>query len=454
MHGIETRNIKAIPIQVVRQKDWRQTVQACPKHQQNWIKAQGKTGMPGSVCCLPDGNGRVDRVLWVYEDDLWAGANLSKSLPMGTYKLCAFQVLDVDHFVFSWVCATYVFSRYKKIEAKHPTLIMPKNCHQSKVMAMIEATFMVRDLINTPACDMNPQHLEDFARDFAAKYTCQINAVTGEDLLKENFPLIYAVGKAGEVPPRLIDLTWGDPAHPKLCLVGKGITFDTGGLDLKPSAYMRHMKKDMGGAAHVLGLAHYIISQNLPIHLTVLLACAENNVSSNAMRPGDIYPSRAGKTVEIGNTDAEGRLVLADALTYAAEKKPDLIIDMATLTGAARVALGAEIGAFFTNKSTLVPAINKASHKTQDPLWQLPLFKPYAKMLEGNLADLDNDAGGTGYAGAITAALFLKAFIPDSQPWLHFDIMAWSATSQPGRTKGGQAQALRALACFLEGRYT
>ena len=306
----------------------------------------------------------------------------------------------------------------------------------------LAATALVRDLVNTPTEDMGPQHLADAARGLANEFSATLNEWVGDDLLKHNFPAIHAVGRASDRPPRLIELNWGDENHPRVAIVGKGVCFDTGGVNIKGAEGMRWMKKDMGGGAHALGLARLVMAEKLPVRLHMLIPAVENAISGNAYRPGDVIATRKGLSVEIGNTDAEGRVILADALAFAAEMKPAVIIDFATLTGAARVALGPELPATFCNDETWIAALIAASEKTRDPLWRMPLWQPYNTMIEPAIADLVNTGGPQ--AGAVTAALFLEHFIPKGQAWIHIDLFAWNPKTRPGRPEGGEAQTLRA----------
>jgi leucyl aminopeptidase len=312
--------------------------------------------------------------------------------------------------------------------------------------------YLARDLINTPANDMGPAELEYAARALAARHGASVNVLVGEELLNANFPLIHAVGRAADRPPRLIDLTWGDAARPKVTLVGKGVCFDTGGLDIKPESGMLNMKKDMGGAASMLALAHMVMAHGLKIRLRVLVPAVENSISGAAFRPRDIYRSRKGLTVEIGNTDAEGRLILADALALADSEEPELIADMATLTGAARVALGTEVVPFYTDDETLAAEVARFAGAENDPLWRLPLWQPYEQLLDSKVADTNNVSAGS-FAGSITAALFLRQFVTAAKAWLHCDIYAWNQTTRPGRPEGAECQAARALYALLVERY-
>jgi leucyl aminopeptidase len=316
----------------------------------------------------------------------------------------------------------------------------------------VESIYYVRDLINTPTDDMGPTELADFTVALGKQYAATVDQIIGDDLLKKGFATIHTVGRASDDAPRLLDLRWGNAAHPKVTLVGKGVCFDTGGLDIKPSSGMLLMKKDMGGAAHVLGLARMIMEAKLPIRLRVLIPAVENSISGNAYRPGDIIKSRKGLTIEIGNTDAEGRVVLADALTEAVSEKPDMLIDIATLTGAARIALGTDIAVLFTNSDEVAAAVSQHAEQQSDPIWRLPLFASYREALNSSIADINNSSSDS-YAGAITAGLFLKEFVPDDIPWMHFDMMAWNLKTRPGRPQGGEAMALRALFSYLSAKY-
>nr|WP_246157183.1 leucyl aminopeptidase family protein [Sneathiella litorea] len=321
------------------------------------------------------------------------------------------------------------------------------------VARTVKAVTLVRDLVNLPAGDLGPTALEAAASQVAGEFEAQQGNIVGEDLLTYHFPMVHAVGRAAADAPRLIDISWGDKDAPKVTLVGKGVCFDTGGLDIKSAAGMLMMKKDMGGAATVLGLAHMIMDANLPVRLRVLIPAVENSISGNAFRPGDILTSRKGKTVEIGNTDAEGRLILADALAAADEESPDLLIDIATLTGAARVAVGTEIAATFTDDDALFSDIANHSELEKDPVWRLPLWSDYRHLLDSKFADLNNAPSGSGFGGAITAGLFLKEFVEKANSWVHFDIMAYNARSRPGRPVGGEAFVMRALFALIQERY-
>ena len=353
----------------------------------------------------------------------------------------------------AWGLQSYQFSRYKKSDIKIPKLVLHESADSATIENTVAAIHLVRDLINTPTENMGPAQLATATKNLSDEYGGSFNQTIGEQLLQDNFPAIHAVGRASVYEPRLLDLRWGDSSHPKLTLVGKGVCFDTGGLDLKPTAGMRLMKKDMGGAAHVLGLAKMIMAAKLPVQLRVLIPAVENSIAGNAYRPGDIISSRKGSTIEIGNTDAEGRVVLADALFEAIQEKPELIIDFATLTGAARVALGFDVAAMFTNDDDVATGLMAAANEQQDPMWRLPLHAGYRTLIDTPIADISN-SGSSPQAGAITAALFLQHFVGDDIPWVHFDLMAWNTATRPGRPEGGEAMALRAVFAYLSDRFS
>lgn len=351
-----------------------------------------------------------------------------------------------------WLMGGYRFDRYKAQPIALARLIAPEGVDVASIKRTADAVFLVRDLVNTPAADMDPAALEAVAREVAEKAGAEIQVTTGDALLDNNFPMVHAVGRAAEGAPRLIDLRWGDPGAPKVTLVGKGVTFDSGGLNIKGAGGMSIMKKDMGGAAHALALAGMIMAANLNVRLRVLAPTVENAIAGNAFRPGDVLTSRQGLTVEIGNTDAEGRLILADALTLGGEETPDLMVSLATLTGAARVALGPELAPFYCDDEKLAGELEASSVRVADPLWRMPLWRNYNAMLSSSIADVSHIGGGS-FAGSITAALFLKRFVPASVPWMHFDIYAWRPKAAPGRPAGGEAQAIRALFETIAARY-
>ena len=382
----------------------------------------------------------------------WCLAKLAEILPEGQYRLTEGTAGPA---MLGWLTAQYRFDRYRRDEnATGPRVLLTGEVAQiDAAVRLAEAVALVRDLVNIPAGDMGPAQLEEEAAKVADSFGARITVTKG-DPLEQGFPMIHAVGRAAgkDFAPRLIELRWGDPKHPRVAIVGKGICFDSGGLDIKPSSAMRLMKKDMGGAAHALALARLVMGARLPVQLHVLIPAAENAVGGNAFRPGDILHSRKGLTVEIGNTDAEGRLVLADALALAGEDEPELVIDYATLTGAARVAVGPDLPALFTNDDALAAEMDMAGSEVDDPCWRLPLWDGYADMLKSDIADINN-AGEGGFAGAITAALFLKRFVPEGAKWIHLDTFAWRPSAKPGRPKGGEALGLRAVFRMLEQHY-
>ncbi len=373
------------------------------------------------------------------------------SLPDGVYRF-ANDPHDSRLAALAIALGCYRFTRYRKSESPKAKLELSQSIDRDELDHIVEGVTLARDLINTPANDMGPADLEAAARALAASHGADIRSTVGDDLLAQNFTLIHAVGRAAtpQAAPRLIDMVWGDPNHPRVTLVGKGVCFDTGGLDIKPDSGMLNMKKDMGGAATALALAHMVMAQGLKLRLRVLIPAVENSIAGSSFRPRDVYTSRGGITVEIGNTDAEGRLILADALSLADDEKPALIADFATLTGAARVALGPDLPAFFTDDDALADDLTARGIAENDPVWRLPLWRPYESMLESKVADINNVGGSQG--GAITAALFMRRFVT-AESWLHFDLFAWSANGKPGRPEGGDCQAARALYALLSDRY-
>jgi leucyl aminopeptidase len=406
---------------------------------------------------LPGTDGALAAVLFALENaddplkDAFRPGALATLLPAGAYRF-ANAPHDPRLAALAVALGGYQFTRYRKSEDKGVELELPDGVDGDDVSRVVEGVWRARDLINTPANDMGPAELEAAARALATEHGASINVIVGDDLLAQNFPLIHAVGRAADRPPRLIDITWGDASHPKVTLVGKGVCFDTGGLDIKPSSGMLNMKKDMGGAATMLALAHMLMSRKIKLRLRVLIPAVENAIGGSAFRPRDVYRSRKGITVEIGNTDAEGRLILADAMALAEEDKPELIADMATLTGAARVALGTEVVPFYTDDDALAADLADCAKTEHDPLWRLPLWRSYDQMLESKVADTNNVSQG-GFAGSITAALFLRRFATEAKAWLHCDIYAWNQTTRPGRPEGAECQAARALYALLVKRY-
>ena len=401
------------------------------------------------------GNDRgVRAIVGVSDDkDIWSWGAAAAALPDGTYRLDPQpKVKTAENAAIGWALGVYEFTRYRMPKRKCPRLVWPARADKKAIERATSATYLVRDLINTPANDMGPAELATAARRLGREFKARCRVTIGDALLSSNCPAIHAVGRASTRAPRLIDLTWGSNRHPKVTLVGKGVCFDTGGLDLKPAAGMRLMKKDMGGGAHVLGLARMIMMAKLPLRLRVLVPAVENSVAGNAYRPFDVIKTRKGLTVEIGNTDAEGRLVLADALAMAVEEKPELILDFATLTGAARVAVGTEIAAMFCNDDKLAEQFAHHAELEDDPVWRMPLWKPYRRLLNGKVADLNNVSDGP-FGGAIIAALFLDTFVGKDVPWAHFDIMAWNPATRHGRPEGGEAMAMRAAFAVIAARY-
>jgi leucyl aminopeptidase len=440
----------AVPITALAKDRLPAWLDAAPERERNWVRAVGFAAEAGKFVLVPGEEGGIGRVLAGLEQDggaaaMWALSGLIEALPEGSYRLDPVPGgADPTRLALGWALAGYAFTRYREHPAKGAVLVWPEGADRGRAKRLARAVFLARDLVNTPAGDMGPAELAEAAVKVAEAAGACHRVIEGEQLLAENYPTIHAVGRASTRAPRLVDIVWGDPAAPKVTLVGKGVCFDTGGLDLKPAGGMRLMKKDMAGAAITLALAQAVMDANLPVRLRLLLPCVENSVSGNAMRPLDIVRTRKGLTVEIGNTDAEGRLVLCDALAEASTENPAVLIDMATLTGAARVALGPELPALFCNDDALAAALLDAGTAEEDPLWRMPLWRPYRKMLDSKAADLNNVSEGP-YAGAITAALYLQEFVGPGIPWAHLDVMAWNPQSRPGRPEGGEATALRAL---------
>ncbi|WP_372398053.1 leucyl aminopeptidase family protein [Azospirillum sp. HJ39] len=426
----------------------------------SWVKAVGFTGEAGSTVFLPGPDGAVARVLTGVSalDDLWAFAGLPASLPAGSYRIDSkieggLDARAATRAALGWALGSYRFTRYKKPPEKgFACLVWPAEADHGEVERAATATWLVRDLVNTPACDLGPAELAQAAQDLAAEFDAAVEVIVGQDLLDRDYPAIHAVGRASPRDPRLIDLRWGNPEHPKVTIVGKGVCFDTGGLDLKPSSGMLMMKKDMGGAAHALALGRMIMMAGLPVRLRVLVPAVENVVSGNAFKPLDVLKTRKGLTVEVGNTDAEGRLILCDALAEADSEKPALLIDFATLTGAARVALGPDLPALMSNDDALANELTEAGSAVDDPMWRLPLWAPYRKGLDSKVADINN-VTTNGFAGAITAGLFLQEFVSKGTPWAHLDTYAWNGSARPGRPEGGEALGLRAAYAAIAKRF-
>ncbi|MEB4592590.1 leucyl aminopeptidase family protein [Candidatus Thiothrix sp. Deng01] len=444
----------SIAIYPLGKAGWEALEPSLPEAERRWAKLHDFSAKAGQLCLLPDGRGGISKVLAGYDEAdnaRWAIASLPGKLPGGCYHLeCAWAESDRLLASIGWGLGGYRFEQYLRPDNKpKPVLYLPEL--QDKAQAYIQAVTLVRDLINQPANHMMPEHLSAAAEQLAQAFGADFSEIVGDDLLTENYPAIHAVGRGSAHESRLLKLRWGNPMHPSVTLVGKGVCFDTGGLDIKPSQYMRLMKKDMGGAAHVLGLARLVMQLKLPVHLRVLIPAVDNAIGGDAFRPGDVLATRAGKQVEVDNTDAEGRLVLCDALNEAATQKPQLLLDFATLTGAARVALGTEIPVFFSNNRELTAQLQAASEAAGELIWNLPLHQPYFEQLKSHCADFTNSGGS--YGGAITAALFLNEFVPKGVAWAHFDIMAWNTHERAGRPVGGEAMGLFAVYAYLESVY-
>ena len=445
----------SIPIWFVTAATWRDIGAGLDQNACAFAKAAGFEPLPGRHALLPGPDGALAAVLFGLEEEgkpfnPFLPGTLAGLLPRGVYRF-ANAAHDQRLAALAVALGAYRFIRYGK-PANEVRLEVPEQTDAADLSRIVEAVYLARDLINTPANDMGPGELADAAAALAARHGASIGVTVGDDLLARNFPLIHAVGRAAARPPRLIDLSWGDPAAPKVTLVGKGVCFDSGGLDIKSESAMLLMKKDMGGAAGVLALAHMIMDRRLDVRLRVLIPAVENSISGGAFRPLDVYKSRKGLQVEVGNTDAEGRLVLADALALADEERPDLLVDMGTLTGAARVALGPDLPPYYTDDEALAGDVARHARAAHDPLWRLPLWRPYDAMLDSKVADTNNIATG-GFAGSIICALFLNRFVGAAKAWLHLDTYAWTPSPKPGRPEGGECQGARALYSLLAERY-
>jgi leucyl aminopeptidase len=446
---IDGKGAKVVRLRVLTPADMPRWLANASSSAANWAKATNFSAKSGTISLLPDGRGQVAEILLGLgeERDFRAFAALPGLLPPGMAVECFNPLPEeaANRAALEWALGTYVFRRYKKNGKPQPEaqLVWPEEADRPWVRRAVNGIFLVRDLVNTPAADLGPDELEEAARALARKYNGKISVITGTELARKNYPAIYAVGKGSARAPRLIDISFGRKNDPKVTLVGKGVCFDSGGYDIKPASAMKLMKKDMGGAAHVLALAGMIREARLPLRLRVLIPAVENLISGEAFKPLDIINTRKGITVEIGDTDAEGRLILADALTEADSESPALLLDFATLTGAARAALGPDLPALFANSDRLAEDFLKAGQGIDDPLWRLPLWAPYRRLLESKLADISS-TGDSAHAGAITAALFLERFVSKSTPWAHLDIFAWNGGNRPGRPEGGEAMGLLA----------
>lgn len=444
----------AVPIHAIRTAEWKQWDERHPESLRRLAKAHDFQAQNARILLVPATDGSIERVLFGVGDK--AAVNvmgaLAQHLPAGDYRIAfAPREFNATTIAVAWGLGAYAFDRYKKRKRPAPRLAPPEGADMAEAARIVEACWLARDLVNTPTNDMGPDALHAAAENVARDSGAAFEAVIGDALLAQNYPLIHAVGRASAQAPRIVHIGWGDPAAPRVALVGKGVTFDTGGLDIKPSAGMRMMKKDMGGAAHALALGQLVMQSKLNLRLDVFLAIVENAISGDAFRPGDVIASRKGPTVEIDNTDAEGRLILADALARASEDQPALLIDFATLTGAARTALGPDIPPFYTGDEALASELAAASLEMNDPIWRMPLWDPYETEMDSPIADLKNTGDGA-MAGSIYGALFLRRFVGAAN-WAHFDIFAWSPKEKPSRPQGGDAQALRAVYRVLKGRF-
>jgi leucyl aminopeptidase len=446
----------AIPIVAVADAELEAMLAAQPPFVRGFAGLSEFKAKAGQVLLVPGEDGALATVLLGLgaTPDPMAFRGLAAKLPAGTYRIAqAPQALTPDRTALAFALGSYRFDRYKSHDKERARLVA-EGADVGEVRHVAHACALARDMVNTPANDMGPRQIESIAREIAEQYGAEITVITGEGLLEANYPAVHAVGRAAvaERAPRMIELTWGEAGKPVVALVGKGVVFDTGGLDIKPSAGMRQMKKDMGGAAHALALARMVMEAKLPVRLAVLVPVVENAISGDAMRPGDVLASRKGLSIEVGNTDAEGRLILADALTRAGELEPVLTLDFATLTGAARIALGPQLPPFYTDDDELAEAVARHCREVGDPVWRMPLWKPYADALDSDVAEVKNDPDAWAQAGSVTAALFLQKFAP-AGPWAHFDIFAWNPRNRPGHPSGAEAQAIRGCYAMLRERF-
>ena len=452
---IDTTPDATVPISVVTKDGLADWLAGQDGQVAAWVESIGFRADPGRTALYPGADGRLGGVLLGRDAEagIWDLAALPTALPPGDYRLAeAAGPGDAGRAALGWALGCYRFDRYRAADRAPARLAWPEGVDRDAVGRAATATGLVRDLVNTPAEDMGPEELTAAAEQLAGEFEARIAVLAGDALLANNYPTIHAVGRGSRRAPRLIDINWGHADAPRVTIVGKGVCFDTGGLDLKPSQGMLLMKKDMGGAAHALGLARMIMMAGLPVSLRVLIPAVENMVSGNAFKPLDVIRTRKGITVEVGNTDAEGRLVLCDALAEAADQEPALLVDFATLTGAARVALGPDLPAMYCNDESTAAALAEAAVREGDPLWRLPLWQPYAETLRSTVADTSNVSDGP-FAGSITAALFLQKFVPATVPWVHLDVFAWNPTARPGRPKGGEAMSMRAVYATIAERF-
>lgn len=442
----------AIPVSAVIKANVDHWLEEQDDFSKNWLQANGFKAEAGQFQLICTPQGQLAKVILVLEneDDFWSFGQLNR-LPAGVYTLANVPVSE-ELAAVAFALGSYRFERYKESKSSGAQLFISDEKIRAAVNIQVNALCLGRDLINTPAEDMGPKDLADVVSHLAQEFHGEFKEVVGDELLAEDFPAIHVVGRASERAPRLLELNWGDKNHPKVTLVGKGVCFDTGGLDVKPSSGMLMMKKDMGGSAHAIALAQWIMSANLKVSLRLLIPAVDNAIAGNAYRPGDVIATRKGISVEIKNTDAEGRVVLGDALALAAEDQPELVIDFATLTGAARVALGTELPACFTNQRDIETELRELGEDMADPVWPMPLFKAYRSKIDSQIADLSNcDLGG--YGGAITAALYLQEFVGDC-PWIHFDVMGYNNRALPGRPEGGEIMGVRTVFAYLQQQYS
>ena len=448
----------ATPIHLVTTDTWEGIAKSVGDTALHYARCTGFEGAAGTTVLLPDSKGHGTAVLFGVEKpdavsrDPFLFGKLATTLPEGEYQISG-ELPDPELATLAFVLGAYKFNRYKsKKQPPKAKLVVPHSVDPLHIGMIAEAVYQGRDLINTPANDLGPEEIEKALRETAEKFGAKIRSVVGEDLLKQNYPMVHAVGRASPRAPRIIDMVWGDEKHPKITLVGKGVAFDTGGLNIKPDNSMLLMKKDMGGAAVALTIANMVMAAKLKIRLRLIVAAVENSISGSAFRPGDVLPSRKGLTVEIGNTDAEGRLILGDALALADEEAPEMILDFATLTGAARVALGPDLPPLYTDDEKLADDLVGAGNRVNDPVWRMPLWKPYAKLLDSKIADINHISSGA-FAGSVTAALFLQRFVERAKSWAHFDVFCWVPSAKNGRPEGAEVHAARLVFEMLEKRY-
>jgi len=443
------------PIQIRELHDW---LEAQTPRIQQWVKASGFSADNGSFCLLPSETGALEGILFGINslDEFWIYGDLPCKLPEGHYRIerlseCApWSKEQWSRILMAWGLGSYQFDLYRDTTLPGSSLWVPEALELEDLEILVSTIYLVRDLINTPTEAMGPAEVAEAVKHVAAEFNASVKVIEGDELLKENYPLIHAVGRASDKAPRLVDMRWGNPEHPKVVLIGKGVCYDTGGLSIKTTAGMLTMKKDMGGAAHALALARLVMAHELPVYLRVLIPAVENSISGNSFRPGDVFVARNGISVEVTNSDAEGRLILADALAEASGENPQIIIDFATLTGAARTALGPDLPALFSNSDRQAEALLKAGEAMRDPMWRLPLYRPYREMyLHSNIANIQNSSSKT-FADAVLAALFLELFVGPDIEWAHLDDYSFNETSSPGRPHGGEAMALRACFYYLK----